>query len=77
MHSFVISHANDSNERTATRGAAGAYAAGVQRVSGTLDCFVGALIDHFWAHQSLSSQSLNSGFPRSDTEVLIVFAMWS
>ena len=33
---------NVSHERTATRGAAGAYAAGVPRVSGTLDCIVRA-----------------------------------
>jgi hypothetical protein len=32
--------ANVSHERTATRGAAGAYAAGVPRVSGTLDGMV-------------------------------------
>ena len=32
--------ANDSNQRTATRGAGGAYAAAVPRVSGTLHCLV-------------------------------------
>jgi len=61
---------NVRNERTATRGAAGAYAAGVPRVSGTLHCMVGPLHFNIPALPLLLTVRINTLVFRANASVI-------